>query len=231
MIPLPHPTLPLATTPAFTPARAHGGAHSDHWQLALDRASGNEAVVRAAGHAASAKPFVAAAIPQIRQATATLPRVSDVSTASPPAGSSAASSAAPPGLAAAGGTSPARMAAASGAPFAALPTRDPLPAAAPCKADTRPSQPLERDTATVPVAARTAPPAARPPVRVHVERHAAGVTVWLGLDGSAVAVSARAAAVLAELQQAMPAAGQRLARVVCNGVEIHTAPHLEKETS
>lgn len=123
------------------------------------------------------------------------------------------------------------MAAASGAPLAALPTADPLPVAAPRKPDTRQSQPLEGDPAAVPVAGRTAPPAARAPGRVHVERHAAGVTVWLGLDGSAVAVSARGAAVLAELQQAMPAAGQRLARVVCNGVEIYTAPHLEKETS
>jgi hypothetical protein len=68
--------------------------------------------------------------------------------------------------------------------------------------------------------------------RIHVEQHAHdGLTVWLGADGDAMAVAVKAAAVLAELQRALPLAGHRLARLVCNGIPVYVAPHLEKEQS
>lgn len=57
------------------------------------------------------------------------------------------------------------------------------------------------------------------------------MTVWLGADGDATAVALKAAALLAELQRALPLAGHRLARLVCNGVPVYVAPHFEKETS
>lgn len=68
--------------------------------------------------------------------------------------------------------------------------------------------------------------------RIHVEEHGpSGMTVWLGADGDAATVALKSAAVLAELQRALPLAGHRLARLVCNGVPVYIAPDFEKETS
>jgi hypothetical protein len=63
-------------------------------------------------------------------------------------------------------------------------------------------------------------------MRVHVENGPEGVTVWLGLDGDAAVVAARAAAILLELRR-LSGPAQRLVNVVCNGTTIYTdAAHL-----
>jgi hypothetical protein len=58
-------------------------------------------------------------------------------------------------------------------------------------------------------------------MRVHVENGPDGVSVWLGLDGDAAVVAARAAAILVELRR-LSGPAPRLANVVCNGATIYS---------
>lgn len=54
-------------------------------------------------------------------------------------------------------------------------------------------------------------------LRLHVEYADDGLRVWIGADGDAAAVSARAAAILAELRRSGHVPSVPLASVVCNG--------------
>jgi hypothetical protein len=63
----------------------------------------------------------------------------------------------------------------------------------------------------------------RSPVRIHVEQHAAGLAVWLGVDGGAV-TSARVAAALDRLRT-----DARIVSLVCNGIPLHDRSRLPKE--
>lgn len=56
--------------------------------------------------------------------------------------------------------------------------------------------------------------------RIHLEPGALGVTVWLGLDGDAAEVSARAALLVTELRRELHGAGRRLHAAVCNGTPL-----------
>lgn len=74
----------------------------------------------------------------------------------------------------------------------------------------------------LPCAARkVAPPPSSAPdgaaLRLHVEAGAEGVRVWLGLDGDAALIAARAAALLPQLRRALEAEGHRLLAFTCNG--------------
>jgi hypothetical protein len=59
--------------------------------------------------------------------------------------------------------------------------------------------------------------------RLHIEQGTDGAIVWLGLDGDAAAIAARAAALCAELRRSFPGTQQRLALVVCNGHAIYSS--------
>ncbi|SFD93437.1 hypothetical protein [Paracidovorax konjaci] len=56
-----------------------------------------------------------------------------------------------------------------------------------------------------------------PGTRVHAQWSAAGVELWLGMDGAASQVGFQAAALVPSLQRSLREQGQRLVRVVCNG--------------
>jgi hypothetical protein len=68
----------------------------------------------------------------------------------------------------------------------------------------------------------TEPPAQSGP-RMHMEHGPDGAVVWLGLNGDAAAVAARAVALCSELRRSLSDAGQRLALVVCNGQTVYTS--------
>lgn len=216
-----HDALPLATTPAFTPGRARVVAQAAPWQVAL---------ARAAAESASAGPAARGVAP-------------DASAASI-AGEPATVRASPADAAKPAGT-PVLRSHCSAAEMAAraAPAAPPLLTGKPGASEVHAMQ-AGCAAAAPPPAADPPEPAARPPrneksfvcdshraTRVHVEGLAEGnLTVWLGADGDATAVALKAAAVVAELQRGLPIAGHRLARLVCNGVTVYVAPHLEKET-
>lgn len=219
-----HDALPLATTEAFTPGRAHLAAPAGYWQIALARAA---AATEPAAPTAS-RPVAAevAGLSHARDAgasdgapaapeVATRPITASAHTARIPCIQLAAP-ALPPPPASGVGTLPA----------------DP---ARPARWSVGPLAGVKALEAEVPTRPRQQGSAASDPhltTRVHVEQHEhAGMTVWLGADGDATAVALKAAALLAELQRALPLAGHRLARLVCNGVPVYVAPHFEKETS
>ncbi|MDA8456962.1 hypothetical protein M4R22_19565 [Acidovorax sp. GBBC 3334] len=56
-----------------------------------------------------------------------------------------------------------------------------------------------------------------PGTRVHAQWSAAGVELWLGMDGTASQVGFQSAALVPSLQRSLREQGQRLMRVVCNG--------------
>jgi hypothetical protein len=64
---------------------------------------------------------------------------------------------------------------------------------------------------------------------VHVEQHADGLSVWIGMAGDQQAIAVRAAALLDELRRNLRGP-DRLVQVVCNGTAIYTAPRVHKET-
>lgn len=60
------------------------------------------------------------------------------------------------------------------------------------------------------------------PLRVHAQWSADGVSVWLGCDAGALPALDE---FIAQLQRALSARGERLARIVCNGREVwHAVP-------
>lgn len=215
-----HDALPLATTAAFTPARAHVIAHAGQWQVALARA------------AAATERAVPTAVPPVAADW------TEESKAGPSAVSPSPDAATRPITT----SVPApRIAGARPAPPAV--PQLPVPGLGASPADPLPTlrgspallAALEAPDAAAPLRSNTkGSPASEPHLapRIHVEQHEhAGMTVWLGAEGDATAVALKAAALLAELQRALPLAGHRLARLVCNGVPVYIAPHFEKETS
>jgi hypothetical protein len=58
-------------------------------------------------------------------------------------------------------------------------------------------------------------------VRLHVEGGVDDLHVWIGADGDEAAVSARAAAIFAELRRSVHLPSFRLASVVCNGQTLY----------
>lgn len=65
---------------------------------------------------------------------------------------------------------------------------------------------------------------AAPPVRIHVQPHAEGLQVWLGMDGTPQRIQEQLELLLPELDRALAARGSRLLRVICNGQPVWTAP-------
>ncbi|HEV7318840.1 MAG TPA: hypothetical protein VGO04_09555 [Ensifer sp.] len=59
--------------------------------------------------------------------------------------------------------------------------------------------------------------------RLHTAWTQEGLNLWLGMDGSAVQVSAQASMIVSTLQQTLRSHGQRLNRVVCNGSVVFDA--------
>ncbi len=217
--PLPHDALPLASTSALTAGRAHTPVQADQWRAALRRALGDAPTAPAAGADAARGEVASRAQP--------LP--------APWPGASHPHVAA--GLGAAGGNVvplAAGVAGAAGAPTsegeAFPPAAGSLLASAPCAGSVAGEESSADLRTTSPGRPCVRAHSARSPARAHLEQDAHGLSVWLGLDGDASAVRLQAAAVLLELQRVLPANGQRMARVVCNGVAIYRAPHLEKET-
>lgn len=219
-----HDALPLATTAAFTPGRAHTVAPAGHWQVALARAA-------AAGESTepiASRPVAAevAGMSDARDAAASggAPAAPEVATRRIPPSAHATRT---PGLQPAAPALPPLAASGIGALSA-----DPLP---PVRWSVAPLAEIQAPEAEAPSRPRQQGRVASDPhlaTRIHVEQHEdAGMTVWLGADGDATTVALKAAALLAELQRALPLAGHRLARLVCNGVSVYVAPHLEKETS
>jgi hypothetical protein len=60
-------------------------------------------------------------------------------------------------------------------------------------------------------------PAPASPTRIHVEHAPQGLTVWLGVDGTADSVAAQARSLLEVLQRQAGGAGQKLCALICNG--------------
>lgn len=219
-----HDALPLATTEAFTPGRAHMVAPAGHWQIALARAA-----AAAEPAAPTASRPVAAEVAGVSDA-----RDADASEGAPAAPEVAArpitSSVHTPGVRGIRLAAPALL-----PPPASGVGTSPADPAPPVRWSAAPLATVEAPEAEAPTRPRQQGSGASDPhltTRVHVEQHErAGMTVWIGADGDATAVALKAAALLAELQRALPLAGHRLARLVCNGVAVYVAPHLEKETS
>jgi hypothetical protein len=216
-----HDALPLATTAAFTPGRAHAIAHAGQWQVALARAAAaTELAVPTA-----TRPVAAECTEESRTGpSAAVPLSPDVATrpiaTSVPAPRTAGARPAPPAVPhlpvpglGASRAHPVPTLCGSPALLAAIEASD---GAAPLRPNPKSSLASEPPLAT----------------RIHVEQHEhAGMTVWLGAEGDPAAVALKAAALLAGLQRVLPLAGHRLARLVCNGVPVYIAPHFEKETS
>lgn len=219
-----HDALPLATTAAFTPGRAHAIAPAGQWRIALARAAAATELA-----VPTAVPPVAADLTEVNKAGpfAALSLSPDVATR-PIATSVQATRIAD-----------ARLGLRAGPQL-------PVPGLGASPADTVPtlrgSPELHAELEALEAPDAAAPPRPNPKgslalaphltTRIHVEQHEhAGMTVWLGAEGDAAAVALKAAALLAELQRALPLAGHRLARLVCNGVPVYVAPHFEKETS
>lgn len=220
MTPTLHDALPLATTSAFTPLRLHVHPHAGPWQTAFARAAtACEAAAPTAARPVAAEPAQgkgrsAPAAPSRDVTTGNIPRsvqaqrIAGDQRATPVPASQLSDS----GVVA---SQPDPLATVrwSSAPLAIPETRD---AVAPPRLG--PSSSLASE--------------AYPTTRIHVEQNEhEGMTVWLGADGDAAAVALKAVAVLAELQRALPLAGHRLARLVCNGIPVYIAPDFEKETS
>lgn len=64
--------------------------------------------------------------------------------------------------------------------------------------------------------------------RVHAQWSADGLTLWLGVDGSAQQVELQAHAIVHALQKTLILQGQRLSRVVCNGQLVFDAKSGER---
>lgn len=80
--------------------------------------------------------------------------------------------------------------------------------------------PLRAGTAAALVAVPVPPggePEPRSGLRMHMEHGPHGTTVWLGVDGDAASVAARAWALVTDLRRELQASGRPLHAVVCNG--------------
>lgn len=217
MTSLPHGTLPLATTPAFTPRACAPVREASAWTQALARATASAAP--AVPQQASGPHALVAAMPPLPDAAS--PACADDGRAAgagaprPEAASrQPASALALPPLARDPG---------SGVVDApALPSKSPQAEVAPDLPANEPGDDARRSPRARPLLHEQAGP------RVHVELHDDGLAVWLGLDAGPQA-AACATGVLEELRR--HAGGlPRLALLVCNGTPIPTRPLPSKET-
>ncbi|WP_332826891.1 hypothetical protein [Ramlibacter sp.] len=85
--------------------------------------------------------------------------------------------------------------------------------------------PCQRETVHRTVTAGHEPRTEKDTVRLHVEYADDGLRVWIGADGDAAVVSARAAAILAELRRSAHVPSLPLASVVCNGRTLYASSH------
>lgn len=201
----PH-TLPLATTPAFTPAGTRLPTSSDGWQRAFERAIVGS--VHDSGRRLAADPTPPAARPGVgmgEQPLAVVTRsVADLG-----------------------------FVANRALPSLALDPWEPVGSGSPSSDPLAQSlRETDDDFATSLPARRTTRKTSSPSdpqLHVHVEQHAEGLAVFLGLPGERAMVAAQAAALLLELRRHLQGVPQRLALVVCNGASIHFNPPLPKE--
>jgi hypothetical protein len=206
MISIPHQPLPLATTSAFTPAAHAPREQGADWQRHFDAARSTVAC-------ASTEPVTALPLETVPPHHPGECR---------PRGAQAATVVAP----SPGGIAPSAFA--MDAPAARVAPSPWLHIAA--------AEPV------LPEAASELPEASRPPdhaqaprpqpaVRVHMQETAQGLSLWLGVDGDAATVAARAAALLPELRRHLETATQRITQVVCNGRPIYRSPgSIEEKT-
>jgi hypothetical protein len=224
MTSLPHGTLPLATTPAFTGSSRVPPHDAGGWKQALARASAGATPATPAP--ASGRTLQVAPVPQALFAVPGAP-ATPVPAAS---GNAARTDLAGPSRAIAlvqAVVAGDRAAGANGAHALPAPAFPALAVEA-----NGPSEPpvteAGDDGLHLPRARASAPEASAP--RVHVEWHDDGLAVWLGLDAGPQA-AAQAAGLLDALRRhgrVLP----RLALLVCNGVPIptHPLPPRSKET-
>ena len=59
-----------------------------------------------------------------------------------------------------------------------------------------------------------------PATRLHTQWNAEGLSLWIGMDGTARQVELQAQTIVATLQRTLKSQGQRLSRVVCNGTVV-----------
>lgn len=85
--------------------------------------------------------------------------------------------------------------------------------------------PCQRETVHRTVTGGHEPRTEKDTVRLHVEYADDGLRVWIGADGDAAVVSARAAAILAELRRSAHVPSLPLASVVCNGRTLYASSH------
>jgi hypothetical protein len=218
-----HDALPLATTAAFTPGRAHVPAPAGQWQVALARAAAATEPAAPTADSSAGGQVTEGVTASVAEAAGHAPSCTDVAMRS-----MSASFHAPriPGVRLAAPAVPALSSSGAGA-FA-----DPVPAIRWSASALAAPEAPDAGAVLRPSHRSSLPSAPHPAARIHLEQHDhAGMTVWLGADGDAPAVALKAAALLAELQRALPLAGHRLGRLVCNGVPVYVAPHFEKETS
>jgi hypothetical protein len=201
-------TLPLSTTPAFTPGLRLPRADATHWARALETAAAPSEPLHG--------PGLGGALP--------------ADAARSPATGLAPLSGSPPGLRdciqhargaslgsgrAAGFDEPARSPSVQPVPFAARATADMSESPSDGSA---PERPARRPLSTG--ASETAP------IRIHIEQQPGGLALWLGVDaqfgGKALA------AMLQDLQQ--QCRGRLLiASIVCNGATVYAPTSSSKE--
>lgn len=85
--------------------------------------------------------------------------------------------------------------------------------------------PCQRETVHRTVTGAHEPKTEKDTVRLHVEYADDGLRVWIGADGDAALVSARAAVILAELRRSAQVPSLPLAAVVCNGRTLYASGH------
>lgn len=212
-------TVPAAERRADAPPAATGGDRG--WQLAMERAQTRQWFHGALGQGpgpafdapAAGQPAskVAGTSPERLAPEASPRHARDAATRE--GGRGSAPAAAAHNFAATGTPAATALALRSLATTAAVPAA----AMSSDAVDAAPSPRYEPASARIPALQS-------PGVRVHVEAGPQGLHVWLGVDGDAAAVAARAQAVLAELRRGLGASAPRLALVVCNGETLFASP-------
>lgn len=194
-------TLPLATTPAFTPRGVAGPAEG--WHIAWTRASA-EAIPRGAAE----RPAV---LPQVHAAT----RAALHAAALP--------GSAPAMRVAAGARAP--------APVVVQPNSHPLGPRIGARAIGTPMDAAEGDIPLRGARRPQDPPPAPQgrTLRVYLEQHPDGLALWFGMNVPGASRSDRTAGLVNDLRRLWP--GLPIVSVVCNGQVLYTRQPSPKETS
>jgi hypothetical protein len=212
--------LPLANTLAFTPRGLRPGPHAQDWKQALAQAQPwrHEPQPQPGMWGADGQGAPRLAITITAPAALGMP-------ASPTDSALQAPTTVVRGLAP-GPTSPAAAVAEFATPASMLAPEIAGPAA---PSALREARPAAQETACLPPLRRNAPAVAPDRPHVHVEQHAEGLAVWIGMAGGPEAIAGQVAALLGELRRNLHGP-DRLAQVVCNGIPIYPAPRAHKET-